>query len=49
MRSEATYPRAPPQAGGEVAAGTPEQFSRHLGEEMARCAKVIKASDMPAE
>ncbi|MBZ0073412.1 hypothetical protein [Bordetella hinzii] len=48
MRSEVIYPRAP-QAGGEVAASTPEQFSRHLGEEMARCAKVIKASDMPAE
>ncbi len=48
LRSEDVYSRIT-QAGGEVIASTPEQFSGHLREEMARYAKVIKASNMQAE
>jgi tripartite-type tricarboxylate transporter receptor subunit TctC len=37
------------KAGGEVIASTPEQFSRHLVDESARYAQVIKAGNMKPE
>jgi len=37
------------KTGGEVVASTPEQFARHMGDEIARYAKVIRTANIKPE